>query len=41
VAKISAQQLAELVPCPLEHVSRLEDLGILTPNEEDAGTCTT
>jgi adenylate cyclase len=35
VAKISAQQLAELVPCPLEHVSRLEDLGILTPSEED------
>jgi adenylate cyclase len=30
VAKISAQELAELVPCPLEHVHRLKDLGLLT-----------
>jgi NCAIR mutase (PurE)-related protein len=35
MAKISAQELAELVPCPLEHVVRLEELGILAP-EEDA-----
>jgi adenylate cyclase len=35
VAKISAQELAELVPCPLEHVSRLEDLGILRPHDKD------
>jgi adenylate cyclase len=35
VARISAQELAELVPCPLEHVSRLENLGILKPHESD------
>lgn len=35
MAKISAQEVAELVPCPLEHVSRLADLGILTPADED------
>jgi adenylate cyclase len=29
VAKISAQELAELVPCPLEYVRRLEALGLL------------
>jgi adenylate cyclase len=31
VAKISAQELAELVPCPLEHVQRLQELGLLEP----------
>jgi adenylate cyclase len=34
VAKISAQELAELVPCPLEHVHRLQDLGLLEPDED-------
>jgi adenylate cyclase len=29
VARISAPELAELVPCPLEHVHRLRDLGLL------------
>ena len=29
MAKLSAQELAELVPCPLEEVRRLEELGIL------------
>ncbi len=32
---ISAQELAELVPCPLEHVRRLVDLGILHPSGAD------
>jgi adenylate cyclase len=31
VAKISAQELAELVPCSLEEVHRLEALGLLNP----------
>jgi class 3 adenylate cyclase len=35
VARISAQELVELVPCSLEHVRRLEDLGILERQEED------
>jgi adenylate cyclase len=35
VAKISAQELAELVPCALEHVRRLVELGILEPHEGD------
>jgi adenylate cyclase len=34
VAKFSAQELAELVPCPLVQVRRLEELGLLTPDEE-------
>jgi hypothetical protein len=34
MAKISAQQLAELVPCPLERVRRLADLGILASDAE-------
>jgi class 3 adenylate cyclase len=34
-ARISAQELAELVPCPPEQVSRLEELGILEPREQD------
>jgi adenylate cyclase len=34
MAKISAQQLAELVPCPLERVRRLADLGILASDVE-------
>jgi adenylate cyclase len=32
---MSARQLAELVPCPVAHVRRLEDLGILEPQDED------
>lgn len=32
---ISAQELAELVPCPLEDVRRLHELGLLEPHEED------
>jgi adenylate cyclase len=35
VAKITARELAKLVPCPLEHVSRLQDLGILESGDED------
>lgn len=35
MAKITARELAELVPCPVEDVSRLEDLGMLEPDEED------
>jgi class 3 adenylate cyclase len=35
VARLSAQELVELVPCSLEHVRRLEDLGILERQEED------
>jgi adenylate cyclase len=35
VAKVSAQELAELTPCSLEYVRRLEDLGILVPGEDD------
>jgi len=35
VPKVSAQELAELVPCSLEYVVRLEDLGILGPREDD------
>jgi adenylate cyclase len=35
VASISAQQIAELVPCSLEQVHRLEELGILGPHRED------
>jgi adenylate cyclase len=35
VPKVSAQELAELVPCSVEHVRRLEELGILEPHEAD------
>jgi class 3 adenylate cyclase len=35
VAKISAQELAELVPCSLENVHRLKELGLLNPDQED------
>jgi adenylate cyclase len=35
VARLSAKELAELVPCPPDYVSRLADLGILAPREED------
>jgi adenylate cyclase len=34
LASLSAQELAELVPCELEHVRRLEELGLLTPQED-------
>ena len=33
--KISAQELAELVPCPLEEVQRLIELGILESQDGD------
>ena len=35
MAKISAQELAELVPCSLENVQRLNGLGLLNPDGED------
>jgi adenylate cyclase len=35
MARISAQELADLVPCPTAHVGRLEELGILQPQAED------
>ena len=35
MAGISAEQIAELVPCSLEQVRRLEELGILGPHRED------
>ena len=35
MARISAQELTELVPCPLENVDRLNALGLLKP--DDAG----
>ena len=35
MAGISAEQVAELVPCSLEQVRRLEELGILGPHRED------
>jgi adenylate cyclase len=35
VARISAEEVAELVPCSLEQVRRLEELGILGPHQED------
>jgi adenylate cyclase len=36
VASISAQELAELVPCSLEEVRRLEGLGLVEPGEDGA-----
>jgi class 3 adenylate cyclase len=36
VPGITAQGLAGLVPCPLEQVERLEELGILSPGEDGA-----
>src|SRR4029453_17105985 len=36
VTKLSAQEVADLVPSSLEDVRRLEDLGILEPADEDA-----
>ena len=35
MANVSADELAELVPCSLEHVRRLVELGILRPNDKD------
>lgn len=35
MARLSAEELAELVPCSVEHVRRLEELGLLEPQEED------
>jgi len=37
MAKISAQELAELVPCSLDYVRRLEGLGILEADGDDGG----
>ena len=34
MAGISAQELADLVPCSLEQVSRLQELGLLTQDED-------
>jgi adenylate cyclase len=34
VAKLSEQEVAELVPCPLEQVTRLVKLGLLTPDDD-------
>jgi class 3 adenylate cyclase len=39
VTKIPAEAVAELVPCSREYVSRLEELGILEPDEQ--GHCAT
>jgi adenylate cyclase len=33
VASISAQELAELAPCSVENVHRLEELGLVTPDD--------
>jgi hypothetical protein len=35
VAELSAQHLADLVPCPLEQVTRLVELAILAPSGSD------
>jgi adenylate cyclase len=35
VDRVSAQELAELVPCSLEYVQRLADLRVLGPREDD------
>jgi adenylate cyclase len=35
VARVSAQELAELAPCSLEYVQRLADLGVLARHEDD------
>jgi adenylate cyclase len=35
VAKISAHELAELVPCPLEDITRLRELGLLEPQDSE------
>jgi adenylate cyclase len=35
MARISARELAELAPCTVEHVSRLEELGLLGRDDSD------
>ncbi|HEX7254540.1 MAG TPA: adenylate/guanylate cyclase domain-containing protein [Gaiellaceae bacterium] len=35
MARISAQEVAELAPCELDHVGRLVELGILEPHEDE------
>jgi adenylate cyclase len=35
VARISAQELAELVPCSVENIARLEQLGLLAAGEDE------
>jgi hypothetical protein len=35
VARVSAQELAELAPCSLEYVQRLTDLQLLGSQEDD------
>ena len=37
MASISAQELAALVPCPVEDVQRLQDLGLLRATDENGG----
>ena len=37
MAKLSEQEVAELVPCPPDQVTRLVELGLLTPDDEDGG----
>jgi adenylate cyclase len=34
VAKLSEQEVAELVPCPVEQVTRLVELGLLIPDDD-------
>jgi class 3 adenylate cyclase len=34
VSRVSAEQLAELAPCPREHVDRLLELGLLAPGDD-------
>ena len=34
MARLSTEELAELVPCPPERVTRLRELGLLTPDED-------
>jgi hypothetical protein len=39
MAKLSEQELAELVPCSPRDIRRLVDLGILVRREEDKSFC--
>jgi hypothetical protein len=38
VARLSHEELADLVPCPAEDVRRLDELGLLSP-DADGGFC--
>ena len=35
MTRVSAEELADLVPCALEDVRRLEDLGLLDPDPHE------